>query len=69
MPNVSKAAAMRALLRDHEVVISPGAYDGYSGRLIEAMGFKAEYLSLGAARSMLSALSSADFMAGARAAR
>jgi 2-methylisocitrate lyase-like PEP mutase family enzyme len=32
---------MRALLRDARPVVSPGIYDGYSLRLVEAMGFKA----------------------------
>lgn len=38
---VSKARRMRALLREEGLVISPGAYDGYSIRLIEQLGFKA----------------------------
>ena len=36
----TKAAAMRALLKEG-VVVSPGCYDGLSARMIEKMGFKA----------------------------
>jgi 2-methylisocitrate lyase-like PEP mutase family enzyme len=38
---VSKARIMRSLLAENRIVVSPGAYDGYSIRLIERMGFKA----------------------------
>ena len=37
---VSKAKRMRMLLSEGGLVISPGAYDGYSIRLIEQLGFK-----------------------------
>jgi 2-methylisocitrate lyase-like PEP mutase family enzyme len=37
----SKAAVMRKLLGEGKTIVSPGAYDGYSVRLIEQMGFKA----------------------------
>jgi 2-methylisocitrate lyase-like PEP mutase family enzyme len=37
---MSKAKRMRALLRDARPLVSPGVYDGYSVRLVEAMGFK-----------------------------
>lgn len=34
------AAAFRALLNAGEFIVSPGVYDGYSARLVEAAGFK-----------------------------
>ena len=37
---VSKARRLRNLLRDARPVVSPGVYDGYSVRLVQAMGFK-----------------------------
>src|SRR6201989_1279336 len=36
----TKARRLRELLRDARPVVSPGVYDGYSVRLVEAMGFK-----------------------------
>ena len=36
----SKRARLRELLRDARPLVSPGVYDGYSVRLVEAMGFK-----------------------------
>ena len=36
----TKAARMRALLKQG-IVVSPGIYDGFSGRMVEKMGFKA----------------------------
>jgi 2-methylisocitrate lyase-like PEP mutase family enzyme len=36
----TKAARLRQLLRDARPLVSPGVYDGYSIRLVEAMGFK-----------------------------
>jgi 2-methylisocitrate lyase-like PEP mutase family enzyme len=36
----TKARLLRDLLRDARPVVSPGIYDGYSARLVEAMGFK-----------------------------
>jgi 2-methylisocitrate lyase-like PEP mutase family enzyme len=36
----TKARMLRDLLRDARPVVSPGIYDGYSARLVEAMGFK-----------------------------
>lgn len=38
---ITKARIMRNLLAEKNIVVSPGAYDGYSVRLIERMGFKA----------------------------
>jgi 2-methylisocitrate lyase-like PEP mutase family enzyme len=38
---LTKARRMRMLLNEGRIVISPGAYDGYSVRLIEQMGFEA----------------------------
>ena len=37
---MSKARVLRDLLRDARPLVSPGVYDGYSVRLVEAMGFK-----------------------------
>jgi 2-methylisocitrate lyase-like PEP mutase family enzyme len=37
---VSRARRLRDLLRDARPLVSPGVYDGYSVRLVEAMGFK-----------------------------
>jgi 2-methylisocitrate lyase-like PEP mutase family enzyme len=37
---ITKARQLRELLRDARPVVSPGVYDGYSARLVEAMGFK-----------------------------
>jgi carboxyvinyl-carboxyphosphonate phosphorylmutase len=36
---------LRALLREPGIVVAPGAYDGFSARLIEAAGFKAAYMT------------------------
>jgi 2-methylisocitrate lyase-like PEP mutase family enzyme len=36
----SKARVMRELLANARPLVSPGVYDGYSARLVEAMGFK-----------------------------
>jgi 2-methylisocitrate lyase-like PEP mutase family enzyme len=37
----TKAQRMRALLKSGRIVVSPGVFDGYSVRLVEAMGFEA----------------------------
>lgn len=37
---ISAPAAFRALLDSGEFLVSPGVYDGYSARLVEAAGFK-----------------------------
>ena len=37
---MTKARRLRELLRDARPLVSPGVYDGYSARLVEAMGFK-----------------------------
>lgn len=39
-PGTTKAARLRRLLRDARPLVSPGVYDGYSARLVEAMGFR-----------------------------
>src|SRR5690348_6096460 len=39
--NETKAQRMRALLKSGQIVVSPGVFDGYSVRLVEAMGFQA----------------------------
>jgi 2-methylisocitrate lyase-like PEP mutase family enzyme len=36
----SKAATLRRLLRDARPIVSPGVYDCYSARLVEASGFR-----------------------------
>lgn len=36
----SKASVLRRLLAEARPVVSPGVYDGYSARLVEALGFK-----------------------------
>jgi 2-methylisocitrate lyase-like PEP mutase family enzyme len=36
----TKARRMRELLRDARPLVAPGVYDGYSVRLVEAMGFR-----------------------------
>ncbi|MCA8906710.1 MAG: isocitrate lyase/PEP mutase family protein [Rhodospirillaceae bacterium] len=36
----TKARAYRTLLAGDDLVVSPGVYDGYSARLVEAAGFK-----------------------------
>jgi len=37
----TKAQRMRAMLKTGKIVVSPGVFDGYSVRLVEAMGFQA----------------------------
>ncbi len=37
----TKAARFRALLREPDLLVSPGVYDGYSAKLAERAGFKA----------------------------
>jgi 2-methylisocitrate lyase-like PEP mutase family enzyme len=37
---MTKARRLRELLRDARPLVSPGVYDGYSVKLVEAMGFK-----------------------------
>ena len=37
----SKTQRMRAMLKSGKIVVSPGVFDGYSVRLVEAMGFQA----------------------------
>lgn len=39
--NETKAQRMRAMLKSGRIVVSPGVFDGYSVRLVEAMGFEA----------------------------
>lgn len=39
-PATSAPARFRALLNSDEFIVSPGVYDGYSARLVEAAGFK-----------------------------
>jgi hypothetical protein len=40
-----KTTLFRQLIEDDEVPIQPGAYDGFSGRLIQQMGFKSGSIS------------------------
>jgi len=37
---MTKTEQLRALLKGDELIVSPGVYDGYSIRLVEAAGFK-----------------------------
>lgn len=37
---ISKAQTYRNLLNSREFIVSPGVYDGYSARLVEAAGYK-----------------------------
>lgn len=37
----TKAQRMRTMLKSGKIVVSPGVFDGYSVRLVEAMGFQA----------------------------
>ncbi|MEO8923318.1 MAG: isocitrate lyase/PEP mutase family protein [Caldimonas sp.] len=39
-PPRTKARVLRELLQQQRPIVSPGVYDGYSARLVEAMGFK-----------------------------
>ena len=36
---------LRQMLRDPGIIVAPGAYDGFSARLIEAAGFRAIYMT------------------------
>ena len=36
---------LRHMLREPGIIVAPGAYDGFSARLIEAAGFKAVYMT------------------------
>jgi carboxyvinyl-carboxyphosphonate phosphorylmutase len=36
---------LRQMLREPGIIVAPGAYDGFSARLIEAAGFKAVYMT------------------------
>lgn len=37
--------AFRAALRTKQIIVAPGAYDGFSARLVEQMGFSTVYLT------------------------
>ena len=41
----SKARAMRELLASGKIIVSPGIYDGYSARMVQARGFAAASIS------------------------
>ncbi len=41
----TKARKMRKLLESGKIIVSPGIYDGYSGRMVEAKGFAAASIS------------------------
>lgn len=50
----TKARRMRELLASDHMVVSPGVYDGYSARLVEAMGYEtASTTGSGLANSLL----------------
>src|SRR5258708_29352229 len=36
---------LRQMLNDPGIIVAPGAYDGFSARLIEAAGFQAVYMT------------------------
>src|SRR3990170_1895050 len=36
---------LRELLKGPDIIVAPGAYDGFSARLVEAAGFKAAYMT------------------------
>ena len=44
---------LRELIQGKEILVAPGAYDAFSAKLIEAVGFKAVYMTgFGTAASM-----------------
>jgi 2-methylisocitrate lyase-like PEP mutase family enzyme len=42
---MTQAAKMRAVLREPDMVIAPGAFDGLTARLVEQAGFPAVYMT------------------------
>ena len=53
MRNKKTAALLRELLERKEILIAPGAYDAFSARLVEDVGFEAVYMTgFGTAASM-----------------
>ncbi|WP_144107037.1 oxaloacetate decarboxylase [Paraburkholderia sp. BCC1886] len=42
---MTAAATLRALLAQPDIVIAPGAYDGFTARLVERAGFPAVYMT------------------------
>ena len=51
---LNAASAFRKLLQSDEFIVSPGVYDGYSARLVQAAGFKTAATSgAGVSNSML----------------
>jgi carboxyvinyl-carboxyphosphonate phosphorylmutase len=51
---MKKTARLRELIERNEILIAPGAYDAFSAKLIEAVGFDAVYMSgFGTAASTL----------------
>jgi 2-methylisocitrate lyase-like PEP mutase family enzyme len=42
---MTASATLRDLLRRHEMLIAPGAYDGITARLVEQAGFSAVYMT------------------------
>ncbi|RPJ36809.1 MAG: carboxyvinyl-carboxyphosphonate phosphorylmutase, partial [Deltaproteobacteria bacterium] len=44
-PSPKKAAALRRLLKEEEILLAPGCFNALSACLIEQAGFKAIYVS------------------------
>jgi methylisocitrate lyase len=44
-PSPKKAAALRRLLKEEEILLAPGCFNALSARLVEQAGFKAIYVS------------------------
>jgi 2-methylisocitrate lyase-like PEP mutase family enzyme len=44
MPDATPAARLRAATRDEGLVVAPGAFDPFTARIIESLGFGAVYL-------------------------
>ena len=44
-PSPKKAAALRRLLKEEEILLAPGCFNALSARLVEQAGFKAIYIS------------------------
>ena len=57
-----KAQIYRALLNSGEFIVSPGVYDGYSVRLVEAAGFKTAATSGAAVSNALLGVPDAGMM-------
>src|SRR5687767_7479167 len=45
VPAMRTTTVLRKMLAEPGIIVAPGAYDGFSARLIEAAGFKAVYMT------------------------